>query len=61
MEAVETMLLKDDSEMQIILNRGLLIKCFSVTVINKKTRKQRIYKDKKMMFNLISECIKESD
>lgn len=62
MEAVETMLLKDDSEMQIILNRGLLIKHFSVTVINKKTRKQRTYRNKKLMIGLINRCIvKESD
>lgn len=61
MEAVETMLLKDDSEMQIILNRGLLIKHFSVMVINKKTRKQRTYRNKKLMIGLINRCIKESD
>ena len=39
MEAVETMILKDDAEKQIVLNRGLLIKTFSVSVYNKKTRK----------------------
>lgn len=58
---METMLLKDTSEIQITLNKGLLDKHFSVTVINKRTRKQRTYKDKKIMLNLISECIKESD
>ena len=61
MEAVETMLLKDDSEIQVILNRGLLIKHYSVTVINKKTRKQRTYRNKKLMIGLINRCIKESD
>ena len=61
MEAVETMLLKDDSEIQVILNRGLLIKHFSVTVINKKTRKQRTYRNKKLMIDLINRCIRESD
>ena len=35
MEAVETMILKDDAEKQIVLNRGLLIKTFSVSVYNK--------------------------
>lgn len=58
---METMLLKDTSEIQITLNKGLLDKHFSVTVINKRIRKQRTYKDKKIMLNLISECIKESD
>ena len=43
MEAVETMILKDDAEKQIVLNRGLLIKTFSVSVYNKKTRKERVY------------------
>ena len=41
MEAVETMILKDDAEKQIVLNRGLLIKTFSVSVYNKKTRKEK--------------------
>ena len=58
---METMLLKDNSEMQVILNKGLLNKYFSVTVINKKTRKQRTYKNKKLMIDLISKCIRESD
>ena len=55
------MLLKDNSEMQVILNKGVLDKRFSVTVINKKTRKQRTYKDKKSMIDLIGKCIRESD
>lgn len=58
---METMLLKDDSEIQVILNRGLLIKYYSVTVINKKTRKQRTYKNKRLMIGLINRCIRESD
>ena len=58
---METMLLKDDSEMQIILNRGLLSKSFSVTVIDKRTRKQRDYESKRLMLKLIKKCIKESD
>lgn len=41
---METMLLKDTPEKQVILNKGFLEKRFSVTVINKKTRKQRTYK-----------------
>lgn len=61
MEAVETMLLKDTPEMQVVLNKGILEKRFSVTVINKKTRKQRTYKDKRLMLNLIGKCIEESD
>lgn len=61
MEARETMLLKDTPEIQVILNKGILEKRFSVTVINKKTRNQRIYKDKKLMLGLINKCIKESD
>lgn len=59
MEARETISLKDDPEMQVILNKGILEKNFSVTVINKKTRKQRTYKDKKLMLALIDKCIKE--
>lgn len=58
MEAVETMMLKDNSEIQIILNKGILDKTFSVTVINKKTRKRITYRNKKIMLNLISNCIK---
>lgn len=58
---METMLLKDTPEKQVILNKGFLEKRFSVTVINKKTRKQRTYKDKKLMLGLINKCIKESD
>ena len=61
MEAVETMLLKDNPEMQVILNKGILNKHFSVTVINKKTRKQTTYKNKKFIIDLIGSCIKESD
>lgn len=57
MEAVETMILKDDAEKQIVLNRGLLIKTFSVTVYNKKTRKARVYRNKRIMYKLIKECI----
>lgn len=59
MEARETMSLKDDPEIQVILNKGILEKNFSVTVINKKTWKQRTYKDKKLMLALINKCIKE--
>ena len=58
MEAIETMMLKDNSKMQVILNKGILDKSFSVTVINKKTRKQITYRNKKIMLNLISNCIK---
>lgn len=58
---METMLLKDTPEIQVVLNKGILEKRFSVTVINKKTQKQRTYKDKKLMLSLINKCIKESD
>lgn len=58
---METMLLKDTPEMQVILNKGILEKRFSVTVINKKTRKQRTYKNKRLIIDLIARCIKESD
>lgn len=58
MEAIETMVLKDNSEIQIILNKGILDKTFSVTVINKKIRKRITYRNKKIMLNLISNCIK---
>ena len=58
MEAKETILLKDTPEMQVILNKDILEKNFSVTVINKKTRKQRTYKDKKLILALIDKCIK---
>lgn len=57
--AKETMLLKDTAEMQVILNKDILEKNFSVTVINKQTRKQKTYKDKKIMFDLIIRCIGE--
>ena len=53
----ETMILKDDAEKQIVLNRGLLIKTFSVSVYNKKTRKERVYRNKRIMYKLIKECI----
>lgn len=58
MEAIETMMLKDNSEMQVILNKDILDKTFSVTVINKKTRKRITYRNKKIMLNLINNCIK---
>lgn len=58
MEVIETMMLKDNSEMQVILNKDILDKAFSVTVINKKTRKRITYRNKKIMLNLISNCIK---
>lgn len=58
---METMLLKDTPEMQVILNKGILEKRFSVTVINKKTRKQRTYKNRRLIIDLIARCIKESD
>lgn len=57
--AKETMLLKDTAEMQVILNKDILEKNFSVTVINKQTRKQKTYKDKKLMSDLIIRCIGE--
>ena len=58
MEAIETMMLKDNSKMQVILNKGILDKAFSLTVINKKTRKRITYRNKKIMLNLIGNCIK---
>lgn len=58
MEAIETMMLKDNSKMQVILNKDILDKTFSVTVINKKTRKRITYRNKKIMLNLINNCIK---
>lgn len=61
METVKTMLLKDTPEKQVILNQGILEKRFSVTVVNKKTRKQRTYRNRKLMIDLIARCIKESD
>ena len=61
MEAVETMVLKDNSEMQVILNKGILDKAFSVTVIIKKTRKRISYRNKKIMLNLIGNCIKANN
>jgi hypothetical protein len=57
--AKETMLLKDTAEMQVILNKDVLEKKFSVTVINKQTCKQKTYKDKKIMSDLIIRCIGE--
>lgn len=58
MEAIETMMLKDNSKMQVILNKDILDKTFSVTAINKKTRKRITYRNKKIMLNLINNCIK---
>lgn len=58
---METMLLKDTPEMQVILNKGILEKRFSVTVINKKTRIQRTYNNRGLIIDLITRCIKESD
>lgn len=57
--AKETMLLKDTAEMQVILNKDVLEKKFSVTVINKQTCKQKTYKDKKIMSDLIIRYIGE--
>ena len=59
-EALETMVLKDNQEMQVVLNKSILNKSFSVTVINKKTQKQRHYKNTTLILNLIKDCIEET-
>lgn len=61
MKAIETMMLKDDAKMQVLLNKDILEKHFSVTVINKQTRKKKEYKNKKLMTALIIRCIEEDN
>ena len=61
MKAKETMMLKDDAIMQVLLNKDILKKHFSVTVINKQTRKKQEYKNKKLMNALIIRCIEEDN
>lgn len=51
------MLLKDENGKQIVLNQNPLTKEISVTVIDKKTRKRRTYRNKKMICKLFADCI----
>lgn len=52
-----TMLLKDTNGKQIVLNQNPLTKEISVTVIDKKTRKRREYRNKQIICKLFAECI----
>ena len=51
------MLLKDTNGKQIVLNQNPLTKEISVTVIDKKTRKRREYRNKQIIYKLFAECI----
>lgn len=51
------MLLKDEDGKQIILNQNPLTKEMSITVIDKKTQKQKIYKDKHLVTRLFEQCL----
>lgn len=51
------MLLKDTNGKQIVLNQNPLTKEISVTVIDKKTRKRREYRNKQIICKLFAEFI----
>lgn len=51
------MLLKDANGKQIVLNQNPLTKEITITVIDKKTQKQKIYKDKHLVTRLFEQCL----
>lgn len=51
------MLLKDANGKQIVLNQNPLTKEITITVIDKKTQKQKIYKDKRLVARLFEQCL----
>ena len=51
------MLLKDENGKQTVLNQNPLTKELSITVIDKKTRKRREYRNKQIICKLFAECI----
>lgn len=53
------MLLKDANGKQIVLNQNPLTKEITITVIDKKTQKQKIYKDKRLVARLFEQCLQE--
>lgn len=57
LEGVITMLLKDENAKQIVLDQNPLTKELSITVIDKKTRKRREYRNKQIICKLFAECI----
>ena len=56
-KGVITMLLQDNKERQVILEKDPLTKEFSVIVYNKSTQEKTTYRSQKMMHKLICECI----
>ena len=56
-KGVITMLLQDNKEHQVILEKDPLTKEFSVIVYNKSTQEKTTYRSQKMMHKLICECI----
>ena len=53
------MLLKDANGKQIVLNQNPLTKEITITVIDKKTQKRKIYKDKRLVARLFEQCLQE--
>ena len=53
------MLLRDNSEKQVILNQNPLTKRITITIVNKITGKQRIYKSKRSVTKIFAECLEE--
>lgn len=51
------MLLLDDLKKQYILNQDFVTKKISITVIDRKTQKRRMYTNEKMINKIFAECI----
>ena len=51
------MILQDNEERQVILEKDPLTKEFSVIVYKKSTQEKTTYRNQKMMHKLICECI----
>lgn len=51
------MLLLDDLQKQYILNQDFVTKKISITIIDRKTQKRRMYTNEKMINKIFAECI----
>lgn len=51
------MLLLNDLKKQYILNHDFVTKKISITVIDRKTQKRRMYTNEKMINKIFAECI----
>lgn len=52
-----SLLMQDNKERQVILDKDPLTKAVTVCVCNKQTGKIRVYRDKKKILGLLEQCI----